>query len=360
MFAVCEVNTSTIPSESIIEMIDDENELSELIQRYINSHPDNKSHICDKITIHHALIIGTQQKADVLIEEIRTDSKYMDGYYLITESKQIRLIQKLTRIDTGYIYNSSVSEIILLYLWKTIPIVRINTSTVVDFDHHTMIEHPNIVIHGPTYASVTMMTNNIVSHLLSNNNVLPYNIYVIDLNHPLDPNMQHQVDPNIQHRVDPNIQHRVDPNMQYAMCIDEEQITTLLRMQSQSDAVSIVIVIYVDSKTIHILNSGLFSVVMYNGRHYRITVIIGVIDHQASLLPSYRANCNYVILLPTHSFRMKRKYWQSYVNMVPTFLHFDDLFRKYIDNDIKTALVINNTIKSNNATDHLQRYVIEI
>jgi len=87
-----------------------------------------------------------------------------------------------------------------------------------------------------------------------------------------------------------------------------------------------------------------FDDLIYNSRHYGITVIC-LSQSVLNLPPDYRNNSDYVILLDLNGKELIR-FWNSYANVFLTYNSFKEIFEELVKNNC--AMIIDNSIKELN------------
>ena len=92
------------------------------------------------------------------------------------------------------------------------------------------------------------------------------------------------------------------------------------------------------------------SEVLMNGRHYGLTYII-TMQTPIGITPDLRLNFDYVFLLNENSAVNKKKLWDNYASMFPTFDCFEKIFDKCTEN--YCAMVIDNRNPWSNLADNV-------
>lgn len=88
-------------------------------------------------------------------------------------------------------------------------------------------------------------------------------------------------------------------------------------------------------------NNKTIDEILMNGRHYKIPYII-TMERATNIPPAVRMNFDYVFVLPDDSVVNRRKIWNNYGLMIPTFGSFENIFNQCTrDNH---TMVINNRI----------------
>jgi len=85
-------------------------------------------------------------------------------------------------------------------------------------------------------------------------------------------------------------------------------------------------------------NENMLAILM-NGRHYKLTYIISM-QTPLGITPDIRLNFDYVFLLREDSMINKKKLWDNYASVFPTFASFEKVFNKCTEN--YSCLVIDN------------------
>ena len=91
----------------------------------------------------------------------------------------------------------------------------------------------------------------------------------------------------------------------------------------------------------------------FNGRHHHISFIL-TMQYSIGIPPEMRSNFDYVFLLAEDTISNRKRLYEHYAGMFPTFDIFQQIFSA-ITQDYG-ALVINNRVHSNNITDKIFWY----
>lgn len=94
--------------------------------------------------------------------------------------------------------------------------------------------------------------------------------------------------------------------------------------------------------------------IMYNGRHYDITLIIAVQDTMA-LTPDVRNNMDYVFLFNNDIYVEVEKLWKYYAGIFPKVRMFADVLNQ-VTEDYGVLVIIRRGVNSNNLLDKIARF----
>lgn len=119
----------------------------------------------------------------------------------------------------------------------------------------------------------------------------------------------------------------------------------------------------IDPRTFVILDDCLFDstwtrdklmrCMFLNGRHWKIMLII-TMQHPLGIPPSLRTNIDYVFILRENTINNRKKIWDNYASVFPTFESFCDVMTACTAN--YECLVVDNNTKSNELTDQIFWY----
>ena len=90
-----------------------------------------------------------------------------------------------------------------------------------------------------------------------------------------------------------------------------------------------------------------------NGRHWKIMLII-TMQYPLGIPPNLRTNIDYVFILREPYINNKKRIWENYAGMFPTFESFTQVMDQCTEN--YECLVINNNSKSNKLEDQIFWY----
>jgi hypothetical protein len=90
-----------------------------------------------------------------------------------------------------------------------------------------------------------------------------------------------------------------------------------------------------------------------NGRHWKIMLII-TMQYPLGIPPNLRTNIDYVFILREPYIANRKRIWENYAGMFPTFESFSQVMDQCTEN--YECLVINNNAKSNKLTDQIFWY----
>lgn len=100
----------------------------------------------------------------------------------------------------------------------------------------------------------------------------------------------------------------------------------------------------------------LVRMMFMNGRHWKLMVVI-TMQYPLGIPPNLRTNVDYIFILRETYMSNKRRIYENYAGMFPTFDSFVQVMEQCTEN--YECLVINNNIKSNKLTDQVFWYKAE-
>jgi len=100
----------------------------------------------------------------------------------------------------------------------------------------------------------------------------------------------------------------------------------------------------------------LVRMMFMNGRHWKLMVVI-TMQYPLGIPPNLRTNVDYVFILRETYMSNKRRIYENYAGMFPTFDSFVQVMDQCTENF--ECLVINNNVKSNKLTDQVFWYKAE-
>jgi hypothetical protein len=100
----------------------------------------------------------------------------------------------------------------------------------------------------------------------------------------------------------------------------------------------------------------LMRLLFMNGRHWKIMLII-TMQYPLGIPPNLRTNIDYVFLLREPYINNRKRIYENYAGMFPTFEAFSQVMDQCTEN--YECLVINNNSKSNKLTDQIFWYKAE-
>ena len=122
----------------------------------------------------------------------------------------------------------------------------------------------------------------------------------------------------------------------------------------------------IDARAFVILDDCLFDaswtrdkmmrLLFMNGRHWKIMLII-TMQYPLGIPPTLRTNIDYVFILREPYIANRRRIWENYAGMFPTFESFVQVMDQCTEN--YECLVINNNVKSNKLHDQIFWYKAE-
>jgi len=122
----------------------------------------------------------------------------------------------------------------------------------------------------------------------------------------------------------------------------------------------------IDPRTFVILDDCLYDatwsrdkmmrLLFMNGRHWKVMLII-TMQYPLGIPPNLRTNIDYVFILREPYAVNRRRIWENYASMFPTFESFNTVMDQTTENF--ECLVINNNAKSNKITDQIFWYKAE-
>ena len=90
-----------------------------------------------------------------------------------------------------------------------------------------------------------------------------------------------------------------------------------------------------------------------NGRHWKIMLVI-TMQYPLGIPPNLRTNIDYVFILREQYIANRKRIWENYAGMFPTFESFCQVMDQCTENF--ECLVINNNAKSNKLNDQIFWY----
>lgn len=100
----------------------------------------------------------------------------------------------------------------------------------------------------------------------------------------------------------------------------------------------------------------LVRMMFMNGRHWKLMVVI-TMQYPLGIPPNLRTNVDYVFILRETYMSNKKRIYENYAGMFPTFDSFVQVMEQCTEN--YECLVINNNVKSNKLTDQVFWYKAE-
>lgn len=97
----------------------------------------------------------------------------------------------------------------------------------------------------------------------------------------------------------------------------------------------------------------LMRLLFMNGRHWKIMLII-TMQYPLGIPPNLRTNIDYVFILREPYIANRKRIWENYAGMFPTFESFCQVMDQCTENF--ECLVINNNVKSNKLQDQIYWY----
>jgi hypothetical protein len=101
----------------------------------------------------------------------------------------------------------------------------------------------------------------------------------------------------------------------------------------------------------------LMRLLFMNGRHWKIMLII-TMQYPLGIPPNLRTNIDYVFILREPYLTNRKRIWENYAGMFPTFESFCQVMDQCTENF--ECLVINNNAKSNKLVDQIFWYKAEL
>ena len=122
----------------------------------------------------------------------------------------------------------------------------------------------------------------------------------------------------------------------------------------------------IDPRTFVILDDCLYDqswtrdkmmrLLFMNGRHWKVMLII-TMQYPLGIPPNLRTNIDYVFILREPYMTNRKRIWENYASMFPTFESFNSVMDQTTEN--YECLVINNNSKSNKLQDQIFWYKAE-
>ena len=103
-------------------------------------------------------------------------------------------------------------------------------------------------------------------------------------------------------------------------------------------------------------NDKMMRLLFMNGRHWKIMLII-TMQYPLGIPPNLRTNIDYVFILREPYISNRKRIWENYAGMFPTFESFCQVMDQCTEN--YECLVVNNNAKSNKLTDQIFWYKAE-
>ena len=100
----------------------------------------------------------------------------------------------------------------------------------------------------------------------------------------------------------------------------------------------------------------LMRMLFMNGRHWKVMLII-TMQYPLGIPPNLRTNIDYVFILREPYLTNRKRIWENYASMFPTFESFNSVMDQTTENF--ECLVINNNSKSNKLNDQIFWYKAE-
>jgi hypothetical protein len=97
----------------------------------------------------------------------------------------------------------------------------------------------------------------------------------------------------------------------------------------------------------------LMRALFLNGRHFKVILII-TMQFPLGIPPNLRTNIDYTFILRETSINNRKRLWDNYASVFPTFESFCDVMNQCTNN--YDCLVVDNTSKSNQLTDQIFWY----
>lgn len=97
----------------------------------------------------------------------------------------------------------------------------------------------------------------------------------------------------------------------------------------------------------------LMRLLFMNGRHWKVMLVI-TMQYPLGIPPTLRTNIDYVFILRENYFSNRKRIYENYAGMFPTFESFCQVMDQCTEN--YECLVINNNVKSNKLTDQVFWY----
>jgi len=98
---------------------------------------------------------------------------------------------------------------------------------------------------------------------------------------------------------------------------------------------------------------NLMRMLFMNGRHWKVMLILAM-QYPLGIPPNLRTNIDYVFILRENYFANRKRIWENYASMFPTFESFCSIMDQTTEN--YECLVINNNSKSNQLQDQIFWY----
>lgn len=103
MYAICQTQNNI---ESIIDVVDQEKDFLQVIINLVKNMPNN----------------NYQQIDNSFTSNIKYDAKFGQGKYLLVNPREIIFVEKYQNISMGWVYNATMTNVNILYVWRLINI----------------------------------------------------------------------------------------------------------------------------------------------------------------------------------------------------------------------------------------------
>ena len=97
----------------------------------------------------------------------------------------------------------------------------------------------------------------------------------------------------------------------------------------------------------------LMRLLFMNGRHWKVMLILAM-QYPLGIPPNLRTNIDYVFILRENYAANRKRIWENYASMFPTFESFCSIMDQTTENH--ECLVLNNNAKSNQLQDQIFWY----
>lgn len=333
MFAVIEERDS---QKSLIHLVNSQQEFSQFIKKCIED-PNYK--IIQKISA----------------EEIKNKTDIEDGRYLIEDENNITYWEKTTIVNKGYIYNSKTSTVKLLTSWEMMA-NKLSISNIVNKLNKLDVKDKTFEKNEKKDLSDYFSNNELdVKKIAKNSTVCiigkksdDKTKLIIDILEDKDEKFISNTLIIASNRVSLNTYKIRFPKAR----IISEYSSSLVSDYLQRDEGAVVLDDCLLNNARQMRDSSLKKL-FFNSRHHKKLFIISLQFH-VGLAPEYRNQLDYVFLMPEENENIKKKFYEYYGTIFPSF----DIFSKVFEYLTKTfgCIGIKQSVDQCNVFDRIFYY----
>jgi hypothetical protein len=329
--------------EKIIGIINSKNEFVDFISKFINNKSNffNKTHIIDVITP----------------EIVKNSNKYKIGFYLLNNVNKIELIEKYEK-TIGYIFSSVAYDVKILFTWKLIPYElhnnnnnlvtnedlyalfsdeeveedeqekeKENNLTITKFNISNMVKSPLICLIGKKGTGKSWIITNIIDNLNITDTFLE-NTLIISPKEKTS-----------------NFYSQLYKKAKIIYKFDEKVVEEYFYKRKGC-------IVFDDcfSSTSDWQKSNIIQQIMVNNKYYGVPVIFSM-QFTLGLKPELRSNFDYVFMLADDYIANKKRMYDHYAGMFPTFNVFNKVY-DVLTEDF-SSMVISQRGLTKNITDKI-------